>query len=133
MKTQRYLGGCQCGQLRFAAEGRPENVRICHCRQCQKATGSAFFARALYPTDKVAIDGRMTRFSSSDRLERASCPECGGFVLSLRKNGSMIAIALSAFDQDPGFKPTDHMWLDEKAAWLVLPDDGLARHERLAP
>ena len=42
--------------MRFRTEGEPVNVRICHCRNCQKAMGSPFFARALF--DQRALVGR---------------------------------------------------------------------------
>ena len=37
-------GGCLCGKIRYRADAEPAFVGLCHCRDCQKFTGSAFAA-----------------------------------------------------------------------------------------
>jgi hypothetical protein len=120
-------GGCLCGAVRFKAKGEPINVRICHCRTCQKAMGAPFFARALFPQTALAVEGETARFASSDRLDRVFCPRCGARLFSWRRDGSAAGVALAAFDDRHAFAPTEHIWVSEKMKWLRL-DDGLRQY-----
>jgi hypothetical protein len=41
-KTMKVTGGCHCGQITYGAEVDPTTVRVCHCTDCQRLTGTAF-------------------------------------------------------------------------------------------
>ena len=120
-------GGCLCGAVRFAAEGDPINVRICHCRNCQKAMGSPFYARALFDPKAVTIRGDIASYSSSETINRIFCPACGTRLFSRRANGTAIGVALAAFDDRNAFAPTEHIWTSEKIDWVTI-DDGLPQY-----
>jgi hypothetical protein len=125
-------GGCLCGAVRFKAEGEPLNVRICHCRNCQKAMGSPFFARALFPQDALTIEGETGRYPSSDAIDRVFCRICGTRLFSWRTNGSAAGVALAAFDDRNAFMPTEHIWVSEKMDWVRL-DDSLPQYPQSIP
>jgi hypothetical protein len=121
-------GGCLCGAVRFKAEGEPINVRICHCRNCQKAIGSPFFARALFDQKALTVEGETVRplcLIGGDRpgvlqnLRRAP--------VAWRKNPAVAGVALAAFDDRNAFAPTDHIWVKEKMDWVGL-EDGLPQY-----
>jgi hypothetical protein len=116
-------GGCLCGAVRFKAEGEPINVRICHCRNCQKAMGSPFFARALFDQRALAVEGETARYASSETLDRVFCKACGTRLFSWRRNGTAAGIALAVFDDRNAFTPTEHIWVSEKVSWVKLDDD----------
>ena len=50
-------GGCNCGKVRFQAEGDPIRVGICHCQICRKDTGSSFNFFAVWSSKNVTIIG----------------------------------------------------------------------------
>jgi hypothetical protein len=116
-------GGCLCGAVRFQAEGEPINVRICHCRNCQKAMGSPFYARALFEQSALTVEGDTSRYASSAVMDRVFCKTCGTRLFSWRKDGSVAGVALAAFDDRNAFAPTEYIWVAEKMAWVKLDDD----------
>jgi hypothetical protein len=118
-----HEGGCLCGAVRFKAEGEPANVRICHCRRCQKAMGAPFFARALFDQKALTLEGPTGRYPSSDHLDRVFCQQCGTRIGAWRKNGTMAGIALALFDDRNTFSPTDQIWVSEKINWVRVADD----------
>jgi hypothetical protein len=125
-------GGCLCGAVRFKTEDEPLNVRICHCRSCQKAMGSPFYARALFDQRAFKVEGETVPYLSSPALERVFCKKCGTRLFSRRTNGTVVGVALAAFDDRNAFRPTEHIWLSEKMDWVRV-DDGLKQYQETVP
>ncbi|MGE0222701.1 MAG: GFA family protein [Acetobacteraceae bacterium] len=48
-------GGCLCGAVRYRVQGDPIRVTICHCRFCQRATGTAYMVEPIFPRDALSI------------------------------------------------------------------------------
>ena len=111
----------------FQCEGEPINVRICHCRNCQKAMGSPFLpARSMTsaPSRSKAIPAAILPRTG---LERLFCKQCGTRLFSWRRDGTAAGVALATFDDRNAFAPTEHIWVSEKIAWVRL-DDGLPQY-----
>ena len=125
-------GGCLCGAVRLKARGEPINVRVCHCRNCQKAMGSPFFARALFNQNALTVEGNTSRYASSEAIDRVFCTSCGTRLFSWRTNGTAAGVALAIFDDRNAFAPTEHIWVKEKMNWVKL-DDGLPQYAEQAP
>jgi hypothetical protein len=119
-----YAGGCLCGQVRWEAAAEPINVRLCHCRNCQRATGGPYFARALFMDDDVVRAGATTRWASSQRLHRLSCARCGTPVFAEPQDGPWIAVSITTLDDPSTLQPGSHIWVSAKLPWVRL-DDGV--------
>lgn len=118
--------------MRYEAVGAPLNVRLCHCRNCQKITGSAFFARAMFPKDAVTLSGPVSVFQSSGDLERLFCTACGSTLGARRESRQVMSVTLGTLDDADALPPTDHIFITRKVAWLKL-DDGLPQYPEYAP
>jgi hypothetical protein len=127
-----HKGGCLCGQVRFAARGPSGNVRLCHCRLCQKAMGGPFFARVLFQRGQVTIEGPLARYASSPQLDRLFCPTCGTRVMVERADMDRYGVAIAAFDDPDAFPPQCHQFAAYRIGWDVI-DDGLPQCPEWAP
>ncbi len=108
---ERYTGGCTCGDLRFAATGRPYRVGICHCLDCRKHHGALFHASAIFPENAVVIEGE-----ARDYAGRFFCPRCGSPVFA--RSGDEIEVNLGSLDAPDQLTPTYELWTVRREAWL---------------
>lgn len=123
----KVTGACHCGQIAYEAEVDPATVRICHCTDCQKLTGTVF--RAGIPslpgtfnltngTPKLYIK---TAESGSKRVH-AFCPECGTpiYSTSAESNPSVYGLRVGGLDQRAQFAPPlRQIWCRSAIAWSM--------------
>ena len=134
MSDQVLAGGCLCGGVRFELSRPPLRAGYCHCTRCQRRTGTAVSAQA-------AADGSHFRVLEGEDLlkawrhpdggfEKLFCRECGAHIMSRDpEDHSRIAIRMSAFDDDPGVRPSYRQFVAYAAPWEPIPDDGLRRYD----
>ena len=128
--TAVHEGGCVCGAVRYRVEGTPDVALVCHCRFCQRRTGSAFAAHAYFEERAVTfLQGERAvcehRSDESGRwLRMEFCPKCGTTVSHTAEvRPGMRAITAGTFD-DPGWLKIDrHVWTRSARPWVHLPDD----------
>jgi hypothetical protein len=75
--SDSFTGGCQCGAVRYRAEGPVHHASICNCRMCQKALGNFIAPFASFEGEVQWTRGQPTYFHSSARVRRGFCKRCG--------------------------------------------------------
>jgi hypothetical protein len=79
-----FTGGCMCGNIRYECTAEPIVMGNCHCRDCQRATGTAFAAAMLVPLHAVTITGDVKYFDVIGDNGSVS-PRSGSALLRGRK------------------------------------------------
>lgn len=115
------LGGCQCGRVRYRAEGRRDRSSICFCRMCQRASGGPFMAFVRFPADRVSWTTPPDAFASSNKVERGFCRDCGTPLTYRQVGGPNISLTLYSSDDPSAVAPEFCFTPEAKPAWL----DGL--------
>jgi hypothetical protein len=119
-------GGCLCGGVRFRVTGKLGPAGYCHCKQCQRASGSAFASNAPTRTRYFALTSGaelVTEYESSPGKYRAFCSRCGSPVYSRRESEPELRrLRLGTLDSDPGRRPLAHVWVSAKAPWHEITD-----------
>jgi hypothetical protein len=125
-------GRCMCGAVSFRVSEPLLGAAYCHCKRCQRRTGTAFSVTALTQPGSFAItsgEDRVRTYDPGDGgWKKYFCAACGGqLYTSNPENPDLIAIRMGALDQDPGIRPQVHQFVNYAAPWEPIPDDGLPR------
>jgi hypothetical protein len=124
----QLTGGCLCGAVRYTTTATPLMTFVCHCRSCQRFTGSAFGAVVVVPKETVTINGTIRTFTSPGGsgmpLRRHFCPECGS---SIGEEGDRapgrVILNIGTFDEPKLVAPTFEKFCEDALPWVHLTAD----------
>ena len=123
-------GSCTCGSVRYRMTRRALFVHCCHCRWCQRETGSAFVINAMIESQCLEVlEGEiaMTHIpsASGQGQDVARCPAClVGLWSHYSGLGDKISFVRVGTLNSPELTPPDiHIFTSSKQPWVILPDD----------
>ncbi|WP_236960247.1 GFA family protein [Methylobacterium durans] len=111
-----------CGAVRYEVDQLDMPIVHCHCVTCRKAHASAFATSAGVLREHFRWTAGESLFrtypSSPDKL-RHFCSECGTHLMAERPAQPHVLVRVSTLDDDPGQRPTRHIWISHAAPWLT--------------
>ena len=115
---------CSCGQVSIAAVGEPIKISACHCKACQRRTGSAFSVAVFYSRANVAIIGGTHTYSrlgdSGQSVEFHFCPDCASTVCWYPEfRSEWVGVAIGCFD-DRTLWPTQAVYEQDQLEWVKV-------------
>ncbi len=131
-------GGCNCDHVRYRLTSRPIFVNGCHCRLCQRTSGSAFAINAMIEADRVVLIGAgepeivLAPGDLPASQTSARCPRCGTSLWGHHHLfGEVIRfVRVGTLDEGEALAPDAHFFTRSKHPWIVLPD-GVPAYETL--
>jgi len=123
-----FAGGCTCRAVRYRMTSRPLFVHCCHCRWCQRETGSAFALNALIEADRVELlQGEVeviaTPSNSGKGQQISRCSKCRIALWSnyAGAGDALRFVRVGTLDDPDRFPPDIHIFTASKQPWVLLP------------
>jgi hypothetical protein len=116
-------GGCLCGALRYESAGEPVFSLQCHCRDCQRSSGTAYIAAIRVPASGFCItQGAPKRYvakaDSGNEITRAFCGDCGSpLYVQVSTRPDIIGIRVGSLDDPSGFRPEADIFVKSAQPW----------------
>jgi hypothetical protein len=130
-------GRCLCGAVRITAKAKPMAMAQCHCRDCQRVSGTGHTSNALFNAASVEVTGETASYAvkadSGNTFTRHFCPTCGSRVFALNSGRpGKIILAAGALDDSRWFSPQVVLYARSRHDWDTA-DDDVPRFEAMPP
>lgn len=121
-------GRCQCGEVRYESAGEPLVLYVCHCRDCQRQSASAFGMSLEVPRAGLRVTNSAPHYwtrgaDSGRRLRCAFCPTCGTRLWHEPEEASdTVTIKAGSLDEPVDVSTAIHIWTSRKLPGMAIPN-----------
>jgi hypothetical protein len=127
--TLAFTGGCACGAVRYECTAPPLRMVNCHCRDCQKASGSGYSATVIVATSGLRrLRGECNQYQvaaeSGNLATREFCGACGTpLFASNTGRPDVVGVKAASLDDPSWFVPEADLWVESAQAWDAMNPD----------
>ena len=118
-------GSCHCGQISFEAEVSPDDVRICHCSDCQVLSGSAYRVNVKAPAESFILRSGTPKIyvktaESGNKRAHGFCANCGTQIYSADQHQPRAySVRVGTLKQRAELTPTRQIWFRSALPWVT--------------
>lgn len=129
---RKLEGGCACGAVRYRLTFGPMFVHCCHCRDCQRQTGSAFVLNAIIETDRIKLLKGAPKpvpvpTDSGRPHDIYRCAKCQTALWSdYGRRRVVSSVRVGTLDDAAALPPDVHIFTRSKLPWVGLPKSARA-------
>lgn len=116
-------GGCRCGQVRFRLSAPPLFTAVCHCKGCQKMSGSAYSTTISVPTTGFSVAAGSPEIGGlhGAQSRHHHCPHCKSWVFTrIEPDMGFVNVRATMLDETDGFEPFLQTWTSEALPWALV-------------
>ncbi len=120
--SKKTRGSCLCNAITYQFSGPEFVFQYCHCSRCRKFTGSAHAANIIIDPKQFGwlggeeLVGRYEH-PEANHFATCFCTRCGSSLPWLAKSGRAMVIPAGTLDDDPGIRPTQNIYWQDRAPW----------------
>jgi len=126
-------GECFCGRVRYQVDGPLLDAKSCHCSRCRKAFSAQVSASARVESGDfkwLSGESLLTTYPVEE-YGLQFCKICGSTLCTLYR-GEVFEITLGCVNGDPEIEIGQHIYVDSKASWEVIPE-GIVQFPEASP
>ena len=133
-----FVGGCACGAVRYECSAAPTAMVNCHCRDCQRAGGSAYAPTVVVSSNAFRLTSAQPKYycvtaESGHIARRAFCEVCGTpLFASTSARPDFVGIRAASLDDPSWFCATADVWAASAQPWDVM-DASVPRFDKNVP